>query len=510
MKRVRTQHGLSLVEVTIILLTLMLLGGVLAPSIMDYVNDARWVKVKEDCEAIGLSIARLVRDVGPCLKMDGRLPCSIYNRVDLLVSQGNEVEGYAGWTRAAYAGSSGGYTTSGYATTTTTTSAASAGGVNYVTEYVPRAVPAGTVWRDATHLGGATAFHTQLITSASLKRMVDTQGMADDIRTVMRDSGMSSAADAVISTLQSLSTTTTPTASLQSCSKVEPPAGTVVECQLQVGDTLRWMAYRPGAKSGNRTPGRLEYIRWAGKEAVRSFAFRVETDKEVLSFVIPAVCANLSLMSVVDITQKAVPFEGTAPQTTTTTATRSASRATGGSYGYSAASAGCGGVSVWANARSAVGWYNTPLWAGLPNGHPNVDYLENHLIRNWPSGSPYRHYPVPTQVPFPIGPIFGVGWRGAYLSEPIGNDPWGHKYFVNTMFLYAFGNQPNYDGYTNWVSDTFCLSAGPNGWIETPFASDACTGWSSAGFGFGAGWGTAGGTVRGGDDFVYVISGGTR
>ena len=53
MRRLRNRAGLSLVEVTIMLLVLMLLAGVLAPSIMDFVRDAQWVKVKEDCEAIG-------------------------------------------------------------------------------------------------------------------------------------------------------------------------------------------------------------------------------------------------------------------------------------------------------------------------------------------------------------------------------------------------------------------------------------------------------------------------
>ena len=47
---------------------------VLAPSIMDYVRDAQWVKVKEDCEAIGVSVARLTRDV----KVGWRY--TIYNR----------------------------------------------------------------------------------------------------------------------------------------------------------------------------------------------------------------------------------------------------------------------------------------------------------------------------------------------------------------------------------------------------------------------------------------------
>lgn len=92
MKRVvRNARGLSLIEVTIMLLVLMLLTGVLAPSIFDFVKDAQWVKVKEDCEAIGLTVARLTRDIGPCLKFDGSQKCTLENRVDLLYSDGPDV-----------------------------------------------------------------------------------------------------------------------------------------------------------------------------------------------------------------------------------------------------------------------------------------------------------------------------------------------------------------------------------------------------------------------------------
>jgi type II secretory pathway pseudopilin PulG len=91
MRRVKGQAGMSLVEATIILLVLMLLTSVLAPSIFDYFRDAQTVKVKEDCEAIGITVARLVRDVGPCLRKvagPGFVPCDINNRVDLLYSDG--------------------------------------------------------------------------------------------------------------------------------------------------------------------------------------------------------------------------------------------------------------------------------------------------------------------------------------------------------------------------------------------------------------------------------------
>jgi hypothetical protein len=86
-----SSRGLSLVEVTIMLLVLMLLTGVLAPSIFDFVKDAQWVKVKEDCEAIGISVARLTRDVGSCIKFNGLDTCTRANRVDILYSDGPDV-----------------------------------------------------------------------------------------------------------------------------------------------------------------------------------------------------------------------------------------------------------------------------------------------------------------------------------------------------------------------------------------------------------------------------------
>ena len=88
MRRLRNQKGLSLIEVTIMLLVLMLLTSVLAPSIFDFVNDAQWVKVKEDCEAIAVSVARLHRDVGSRLHTGGGLGVYPANKVDVIYSNG--------------------------------------------------------------------------------------------------------------------------------------------------------------------------------------------------------------------------------------------------------------------------------------------------------------------------------------------------------------------------------------------------------------------------------------
>ncbi len=92
--KLRGQRGMSLVEATIILMVLSIVTAVLAPSINDYVNDARQVKAKEDVEAIGISIARLLKDTGyPFLVEDATVTAAnlfkMANRADLAVSTGN-------------------------------------------------------------------------------------------------------------------------------------------------------------------------------------------------------------------------------------------------------------------------------------------------------------------------------------------------------------------------------------------------------------------------------------
>jgi type II secretory pathway pseudopilin PulG len=84
---------MSLVEATIILMVISLLTAVLAPSIGDYVSEARHTKAKEDVEAIGTAIMRLARDIGPCFKFTPADPCTMDNRVDILHSEGPDVGG---------------------------------------------------------------------------------------------------------------------------------------------------------------------------------------------------------------------------------------------------------------------------------------------------------------------------------------------------------------------------------------------------------------------------------
>jgi hypothetical protein len=153
-------------------------------------------------------------------------------------------------------------------------------------------------WHNARQLGGATSFYTPpLRTAASLKQMAARKGMAEDIRTVLRESGIPETADAVLATLTGAASSVKG----GSCDQATPADGTIVECDFQTGSTMLWMAYRPNARKGNRTPGRLESVRWAGAKPFKALLFRVTNDYKIYTFVMPLRCANLSLMSVQEI-----------------------------------------------------------------------------------------------------------------------------------------------------------------------------------------------------------------
>lgn len=93
-RKLTTEKGLSLVEATIILMVLAILTAVMSPSLIDYVEDARAVKSKEDVEVIGIAIGRLIKDTGfPFMVEDATVTAAdrfkMANRADLAVGTGN-------------------------------------------------------------------------------------------------------------------------------------------------------------------------------------------------------------------------------------------------------------------------------------------------------------------------------------------------------------------------------------------------------------------------------------
>jgi type II secretory pathway pseudopilin PulG len=140
----------------------------------------------------------------------------------------------------------------------------------------------------------------------------------------------------------------------------------------------------------------------------------------------------------------------------------------------------------------------TVNWRPSANVPNQQDLLEDQLVDNG-NATPYP------EVGFPGGggPRMKLGWRGAYVNGPIDADPWDVRYQANTMFLAVATNAFDTSGSPDqlqeglreagWNRDVLVLSAGANRIVETPF-----------------GGAPAAGVLAGGDDVVYVISGGSR
>ena len=72
--------------------------------------------------------------------------------------------------------------------------------------------------------------------------------------------------------------------------------------------------------------------------------------------------------------------------------------------------------------------------------------------------------------PAPSGPIPGLGWRGGYLSNSTGPDPWGVRYGCTTVWLNP-GSDVVVAANKGTNMDTFCLSAGADGNVDTDIES---------------------------------------
>jgi hypothetical protein len=117
------------------------------------------------------------------------------------------------------------------------------------------------------------------------------------------------------------------------------------------------------------------------------------------------------------------------------------------------------------------------------------DLMDNQFVENNPRGAnPY------SAADFTAGggPRAGLGWRGAYISGPVGLDPWGFAYQASVVFLTPASNSTTVsgEGKSGWSSDVVVISAGQNGSIATPFGATA--------------------TSATGDDVIYVVRGATR
>jgi type II secretory pathway pseudopilin PulG len=72
-RRWTSQQGLSLVEVTIMLVILLILAGTLVPVMGDSITSARFVQARNDLSQIALAVVNFQRDVGPVVVDGSRL-----------------------------------------------------------------------------------------------------------------------------------------------------------------------------------------------------------------------------------------------------------------------------------------------------------------------------------------------------------------------------------------------------------------------------------------------------
>jgi hypothetical protein len=100
------------------------------------------------------------------------------------------------------------------------------------------------------------------------------------------------------------------------------------------------------------------------------------------------------------------------------------------------------------------------------------DLFENHIVRNQPFGNASAVVGPPAS-----GPYSSTSWRGAYINAPVGPDPWGNRYAMNTMNLDGTANERRID--------TFVMSAGPDEQIDTAWSMD--------------------GAVAGDDDIIVIL-----
>jgi type II secretory pathway pseudopilin PulG len=111
-----SEHGVSLVEATIMLTVIATLASALAPTMTDYIAAARQARAREDVQVIGNAIQDFIRDnaeikflrTAKGAASNGQPPANRLdaNRVDLLVSDGDVgvlgpgVAGETYWTQA--------------------------------------------------------------------------------------------------------------------------------------------------------------------------------------------------------------------------------------------------------------------------------------------------------------------------------------------------------------------------------------------------------------------------
>ena len=131
--------------------------------------------------------------------------------------------------------------------------------------------PAPTDYRPMRQLGGSTRFTRRSTPWASLQKMFSQPRIQTDVRAVLEMDNLGANSAEVNRILG---------------------GGMVMETTIAPGTRLEWMALRRGGK-----PDIARRVQWAGDKPLEGYQFVIDNLTETLTFFVPKICGNISLMS---------------------------------------------------------------------------------------------------------------------------------------------------------------------------------------------------------------------
>jgi hypothetical protein len=131
--------------------------------------------------------------------------------------------------------------------------------------------PPSTDYRPIRRLGGATRFTRPVNTVGELQKMFSQPRIQTDVRAVLEMENLG-ASSAEVNRLLG--------------------GGMVMETTIAPGTRLEWMALRRGGR-----PALSRRVQWAGDKPLEGYQFVIDNLSETLTFFVPKICGNVSLMS---------------------------------------------------------------------------------------------------------------------------------------------------------------------------------------------------------------------
>ncbi len=130
---------------------------------------------------------------------------------------------------------------------------------------------AATDYRPIRRLGGATRFTRPVNTVDALQKMFSQARIQSDVRAVLE--------------MDNLGANTAEVNKILS-------GGMVMETTIAPGTRLEWMALRRGGR-----PATVTRVEWGGAKPLEGYQFVIDNLTETLTFFVPKICGNISLMS---------------------------------------------------------------------------------------------------------------------------------------------------------------------------------------------------------------------